>query len=218
MRAQRSENRNFMESEKALAWAESNKSQILWVDGNQILSRADFNASFAFPLLLIGESNYETVLILRHFCEHGPGKSDQYLVMMQALLFDLFLQNPSVYDTKKEFITRNQTCNTSGLWDLLLACLHEVQTHCVFIVIGSIDHLTNSTTMAEDARESVIGRFKALMLSWTTKKDLSRSFLQQVSRSRPKQQLKTTLRLSVSGLQKPQSEHCHLMPYKTTCR
>jgi hypothetical protein len=163
MRAQRSENRNFMKSEKALAWAESNKSQILWVDGNQILSRADFNASFAFPLLLIGESNYETVLILRHFCEHGPGKSDQYLVMMQALLFDLFLQNPSVYDTKKEFITRNQTCNTSGLWDLLLACLHEVQTHCVFIVIGSIDHLTNSTTMAEDARESVIGRFKALM-------------------------------------------------------
>lgn len=163
MRAQRSENRNFMKSEKALAWAESNKSQLLWVDGNQILSRTDFNASFAFPLLLIGESNYETVLILRHFCEESPSRSDQYLVMMQALLFDLFLQNPSVYNKKKESITREQTCNTSSLWDLLLACLDEVQTHCVFIVIGSIDRLTNTNTMTEDVRESVIGRFKALM-------------------------------------------------------
>lgn len=51
MRSFRTERRNFTKADIALAWAESLRSDIIWIDGYQLLTRADFNACFAFPLL-----------------------------------------------------------------------------------------------------------------------------------------------------------------------
>ncbi|KAH8895678.1 hypothetical protein GQ53DRAFT_853744 [Thozetella sp. PMI_491] len=164
MWAHRSENRNFMKSEKAAAWVESNKSQLLWIDGNHILSRTDFNASFAFPLILLGESRYESVLILRYFCQDNTGSTDQYLVMMQALLLGLFEQHPSIFKRRIESITRDQTSQTSNLWDLFLECLDEVRTQCVFILIGGIDHLVETRNPAQDTREDIGALYIYLMV------------------------------------------------------
>lgn len=83
--------------------------------------------------------------------------------MMQALLFELFQQHPSVYDGKKGSITRDQTSHTDSLWNLLLDCLDEVQVQCIFLVIGGIDRLTDTNSTVEDVRGDVGHRFKALM-------------------------------------------------------
>lgn len=53
MREYRSARKSFQKSERAVAWAESRKSDILWIDGSEVLSREDFNASFVFPLMLV---------------------------------------------------------------------------------------------------------------------------------------------------------------------
>lgn len=69
MKSYRSERKNLTKSEMALAWAESRRSEILWVDGYQLFTRASFNASFVYPLLQLVESSFESVVTLRHFCQ-----------------------------------------------------------------------------------------------------------------------------------------------------
>ena len=161
MQANRFGNENFTKSEEALDWAESRNSKLLWIDGNQILSRTDFNASFVSPLLLIGESTFESVLILRHFCEAVSNPAHETLVLLQALLFDLFKQFPSVYERKRKSITRDQSCDIDSLWSLLLGCFDEVQADCIFIIIGGIDNLASTNT--DDGADHLVYRFKALV-------------------------------------------------------
>lgn len=163
MSAYRSERRNFTKSKMALAWAESQRSEILWVDGYQILTRADFNASFVFPLLQLVEGKYEQVVTLRHFCESHHGTPDKYLLMMQALVFQVFQQNPSIAERKKASLMRDKTSKIHALWDLLSELLEDVQAQCVFLVIGGIDNLFRDTPDARDTRKDMVDRFHDLM-------------------------------------------------------
>lgn len=150
MRAHRGQRKSFMKSEIALSWAESLKSNILWIDGNDAFTRADFNASFVSPLLLVGESNFEKFITIRYYCEQQHGEAEQYLVLMQALLSQLLHQYPSAVQRHKPSITRDKTSTTEGLWALLMELLLDVEVQCVFIVIGGLDHLANDSSGAED--------------------------------------------------------------------
>lgn len=69
-----------------MAWAESRKSEILWINGNEVLSREDFNASIVCPLMLVAESHFDTFIKLQHFCEETSSRTDPYVVMMQDLV------------------------------------------------------------------------------------------------------------------------------------
>lgn len=63
MRQHRTKQRNILKVDRVMAWIESTKSELLWIDGNNLLRRHDFHASFTVPLLILGESICETYLI-----------------------------------------------------------------------------------------------------------------------------------------------------------
>ncbi|KAL1877958.1 hypothetical protein Daus18300_002312 [Diaporthe australafricana] len=162
MKAHRSERKNFTKSEMALAWAESHRSEILWVDGYQLLSRANFNASFVFPLLQLVESSFESVITLRHFCQVRHDRSDPYLIMMQDLVSQLLRQNPSVAQRTKASMTRDMTSSTEGLWTLFSDLLEKIKAQCVFLVVGGIDSLVENGLDARETRSDIVDHLHAL--------------------------------------------------------
>lgn len=150
MRGHRSKLRNMLKIDKVMDWVQSDSSQLLWIDANGVLHRSEFNIFFAAPILLIGESNYESTLILRHFCDEHESFNICNL-LIQALLYQIFEQHPHIFGRKKASITRECTSDISALWDLFLDCLNEVNADCTFIIIDSIDALR--TRASNDAIE-----------------------------------------------------------------
>ncbi|KAE8382695.1 hypothetical protein BDV26DRAFT_288258 [Aspergillus bertholletiae] len=74
-------------------WVESSSSQLLWIDGNHILRRYTFSASFIAPLVLFGGDNSESSLVLRHFRgDHNWALRSNYRALIQLLLTQLFKQ------------------------------------------------------------------------------------------------------------------------------
>lgn len=164
MKPFRSERKNFAKSELAQAWAESRKSGILWVDGYQLLSRVNFNASFVLPLVQLVEGNFGSVITIRHFCkaQGQVQKSSSHLLMMQDLVTRLLRQNPSVAQRKKSSITKENTSTTPALWDLFSELLEEVQAQCVLLIIGGIDSLVEDDLNARNNRTEMIDRLQSL--------------------------------------------------------
>lgn len=170
----------------ALAWAESHRSEILWVDGYQALTRADFNASFVFPLLQLVESRFDTVVSLRHFCESHHDGSDKYLVMMQSLVWQFLRHNPSIAQRKKASLDRERTSTTQGLWIILSELLEESKAKCVFLVIGGMDSLVNDNPNSRGLMTDMVDEFHGLM---DTKAQLVKVIL---TRGLPQPQTTTT--------------------------
>jgi hypothetical protein len=91
MRDHRAKTRNMHEADKIIDWIESGESQILWINGNNVLGRYDFNSHFVTPLLLFGDNTFESVIVLRHFCSSNPmARSNNYRTLVQALLLQIF--------------------------------------------------------------------------------------------------------------------------------
>ncbi|RDW67382.1 uncharacterized protein DSM5745_09248 [Aspergillus mulundensis] len=147
MQNHRSTQRNLLRSEKVLSWIESDVSQLLWVEGNNVLRRSDFNACFAIPLLVMGEGSFESTLVLRHFCGDS-GMARRPSTLVQALLYQVIERNPSILQKRKHAFTSESAPTTQNLWKLLVECLEIVSAQCTFIIIDSFDHLD-----AEDAHE-----------------------------------------------------------------
>lgn len=162
MRPYRTKRKGLEKSEMAMAWAESHKSEILWINGNEVLSREDFNASFVRPLVLVGESNFDTVIKLQHFCEENTAKTDPYVVMMQDLVAQVLRQHTSMTSQQKAAITRGRTSTTEGLWDLLLELVSGTDISCVFLTIGGIDHMVAHSFQPGEMRAQIVQRLRAL--------------------------------------------------------
>ena len=142
MREYRSKVRNMMKTDKLVDWVHSKTSQLLWIDANSFLRRCDFNVFFAAPMLIIGDSIYDSTLVLRHFCsENGSYVKRSYSLLVQALLYQIFQQHSQVFNQKRELLTRERTANFNALWSLFHECLAEVNAHCTFIIIDGIDAL-----------------------------------------------------------------------------
>jgi hypothetical protein len=148
MRAQQRRNKNMLRAEKIMAWVEADTSQLLWVDGNKVLGRYDFNSLFVSPLLIFGDSSYESVLILRHFCgdTHGPSDANNFRTVIQALIIQIFRQRPNIFDKKKKSLDKGNARDIVSLWGLFLDCMEETVADCVFVIIDGIDHLQDSDT------------------------------------------------------------------------
>lgn len=162
MREYRSNKKSFEKSEIAMAWAESRKSEILWINGNEALSREDFNPSFVCPLMLVGESHYDTFIKLQHFCEETGGETDPYKVMLQDLVAQVLRQYTSISSQQRATITRERTSTTKGLWDLLEELISGPEISCAFLIIGGIDHVVTHSSQPGELRAELVHRFRAL--------------------------------------------------------
>ena len=151
MESYRQKRHNLLKLERVMTWLESNRSELLWVNGNHVLRRADWNTTFALPLLVDGRERYSSVLILRYFCEDlGSSKKNNCRTLMQALIFEILEKYPSILTNKGSAFTEKRFAvaskSVSKLWTLFLDCLLEVQAQCTFIIIDSIDHLQPAVT------------------------------------------------------------------------
>ena len=164
MRSHRWRQKNITRTDKVMAWARSESSQLLWINGENVLRRTESNMSFAAPLLVLGESNYETVLILRHFCgDQASHKANRYRTLLQALLHQLFQQYPHILTRKKTSLTRKLASDVAALWGLFLDCLQDVNADCTFIVIDNIDVLGKEANIDAEDGKLVVERLNALV-------------------------------------------------------
>lgn len=165
MRPHKTKNLNLLRADKIMGWIESDTSQLLWINGNGVIGRCDFNSLFVVPLLLFGESNFEQVLILRHFCGDNPSfKTNNYRTLVQALVLQILKQRPRVFRGRIPSITRNQTDDIMKLWTLFLECVREVRADCTFIIIDGIDYLQDANTPEGfSERELVLQNLDALV-------------------------------------------------------
>lgn len=162
MREYRSKKKSVEKSEMAMAWAESRKSEILWINGNEFLSRENFNASFVCPLMFVGESHFDTFIKIQHFCEDINGQNDPYLVMMQDLVAQVLRQHTLISQQQRATITRERTSMTEGLWEILLELISGPELSCVFIIVGGIDQIATRSSRPGEVRTEIVHRFRAL--------------------------------------------------------
>jgi hypothetical protein len=165
MRRYRSTQRNILKVDKVMDWLESKTSQLLWIDGNNILQRETFSTSFVAPFLIFGESNFETFLVLRHFCGDSKSvKPSNYRTLIQALLRQVIKQRPDIWRTISGDFTKESACNIRLLWNFFAKCVKDAQAQCTFIVIDSTDFLVSES--AEDGigeREFVMKELNTLV-------------------------------------------------------
>jgi hypothetical protein len=161
----RTKKRNLLRAENIMDWIESEKSRLLWIDGSEILSRGDFNSLFAAPLLILGENTFESVLVLRHFCGDGLAvKTNNYRTLVQSLIFQVFKQRPRLLKAKLEKLNREHSNNLLQLWSLFTECLKEVNADCTFIIIDSIDYLSEGEVRnGVSERQIVLRQLEALV-------------------------------------------------------
>ncbi|KAK1238874.1 hypothetical protein MKX08_005935 [Trichoderma sp. CBMAI-0020] len=165
MRPHRTRNQNLLRAEKIIEWVESSISQLLLVDGSWVFGRYDFNSLFVGPLLIFGDSSFESVLVLRHFCGDSPStKTNNFRTLVQALIVQMFKQRPKSFGEKLAGLTRERASSISDLWKLFLECLRESQVDCVFIIIDSIDYLQDAhASDGSSEKETVMAHMRALV-------------------------------------------------------
>lgn len=156
--------KNITRIKGVMDWIESETSQLLWINGHNVLRRSVFTMSIATPLLVLGESVYETTLVLRHFCGDDLASGPQdHRILVQALLYQVLQQNPKVFEGKKSALTREATHTLITLWDLLLDCLAEVNADCTIIIIENIDVLKEGPSSIVDEGKFILHQLHALV-------------------------------------------------------
>ncbi|CAG8983102.1 hypothetical protein HYALB_00004544 [Hymenoscyphus albidus] len=145
---QRTKRRNMLQSDEIITWIESERSQLLWIDGSYLLSRSYHLASFITPLTIDAACNYELITILKHFCSSSHSTRNSCLALLQALVSQIIKQHPEVAEGDDAKISRSKLPQAAKdftkLWELLKDCLtvkshHDL--HRVYIIIESIDEL-----------------------------------------------------------------------------
>ncbi|KAF2097285.1 hypothetical protein NA57DRAFT_77539 [Rhizodiscina lignyota] len=164
MRQHRSTQRNILKVEKVMDWIESETSRLLWIDGNNILQRETFGISFVSPLLIFGESNFETCVVLRHFCGNRQSiKPSNYRVLIQDFLRQLLKQRPEISEELSGNLKGANLSDIRLLWGLFTKCLKSAEAPCTFIIIDSIDFLVSGNSEGRDEREFVLKELNDLV-------------------------------------------------------
>jgi hypothetical protein len=158
--------KNLLRMEKVLAWVEAESSQLLWINGNNVLRRSEFSILFATPLLVLGEGNHESTLVLRHFCaEHTSQEVKHCRLLVQTLIFQTLQRYPHILSKRKASLNRECMTRMSTLWDLFLGCLNDAAASCTFIVIDSIDSLGKGATTDDEDANVLIDKMNSLVRS-----------------------------------------------------
>ena len=142
---QKAKRRNMLQSEKVISWIESEVSQLLWIDGNHILSRTDFLTSFATPVAIDAACNYESIVILKYFSSQGPTSRDTCSTLLQALIAQLLKQHPRLLGKEGDKISRSSLReagrSVTKLWDIFHTSLSEIKVDRIYIIIDGFDEL-----------------------------------------------------------------------------
>ena len=135
-----------------MAWIKSDSSQILGIEGNNVVRRSEFSMLFSAPLLVLGECDYETMLVLRHNCCDVPSNyKERSRLLVKILLYQIIEQYPKIYDKRRPAFTAETASDLTTLWQTFLDCLDDVKVTCIFILIDNIDDMSQS-----DAKEGEI--------------------------------------------------------------
>lgn len=164
MREHRSEQRNLSKTDQIIAWLESDSSQLLWIDGNDLLRKSELSLCFVSPLVILGESKHESLLILRHSCgDRGSERVSPYRLLVQALLYQIFEQHPGIFKQRKTSLTPNVAGNVASLWHLFLSCIEDAKVDCTFIFVDQIDRLRERAETDAEQRDVVLQGLNALV-------------------------------------------------------
>lgn len=162
--AQRSKQKSLFKSEQLVAWLQSDVSELLWIDGSNLLTVADCNALFTNPLLLAGEGEFKSTLVLWFSChEMRLDSSKRYIAIVQALVSQILKQNPEIFQQLRQRLSREQTVDVQSLWKMLLSCIDAVDASCIFIIINCADELGNGDESAAEEREAFLRQMKQLL-------------------------------------------------------
>jgi hypothetical protein len=151
---------NILKLDAVISWLESDHSELLWIDGNNILDHNMWNATFAFPILVDATSNYELAVILRYFCgELGTStKVNSVSTLLQAFIYQTLQQHLSAFKARPELLTRERLVNARNnfdtLWSLFRDCLETCGASYILITIDSVDRLQTETMPDSEARSS----------------------------------------------------------------
>jgi hypothetical protein len=164
---QKTKKRNMLQSNEIIDWIESEESQLLWIDGNYILSRASFLTSFATPLAIDAACNYESIMVLKHFCSDTSVSGSSCYILMQSLIAQVLKQHPQIFrkdGTKVSRSTLTQaTRNLTKLWDIFTECLFDrthVNANRTYIILDSVDELSSGQA---DEYNLLMGRLNDLI-------------------------------------------------------
>jgi hypothetical protein len=164
---QKAKKRNMLQSDKVIAWIESEESQLLWIDGNYILSRTNFLMSFATPLAIDAACNYETIMVLKYFCSQNSASRNPCCTLMQALIVQILKQYPQILGKEGSKLSRSTLTeaahNITNLWDIFTSCLFDeahVNAHRIYIIIDSVDELSSGQA---DDYNTLMSRLNALI-------------------------------------------------------
>lgn len=161
---QKAKRRNMLQSEKVIAWIESEESQLLWIDGNYILSRTDFLTSFSTPLAIDAACNYESIIILKFFSAPGAASRNTCPTLLQALIAQLIKQHPRLLGGEGSKLTRS-TLKAAGrcvskLWEIFASSISDLKVDRVYIIIDGVDELGSD----QDADyQTLMSRLNALI-------------------------------------------------------
>lgn len=164
MREHRSEQRNLLKTDQIIAWLMSDSSQLLWIDGNDLLRRSELSVLFVAPLVIMGESKHESLLIPRHSCgERESKQGSPYRLLVQALLYQVFEQHPGTLTQRKSSLTRDLAGNVAGLWHLFLSCIKDIKVDCTFIFIDQIDGFIEKADSDREEEKVVLQGLNSLV-------------------------------------------------------
>lgn len=142
---QRTKKRNILKSDRVMAWIESEKSEILWIDGNYVLSRTNFLTSFAMPVAIDAACNYEVINILKHFPNRASPSRNTCSVLLQALIAQLFKQDPGLFGSKESKLPRSDLREAGRdvlkLWNIFTSSLSNSNADRIYIILDGVDEL-----------------------------------------------------------------------------
>ena len=158
MHEHRRERSNILKVDKVVAWLESKQSQLLWIDGNMVLTRAHWNSTFAVPVLRDALNNFESVIIVRYFCgEYGASnRSNTPRTLVQAFIVQVLKQFQHHFAQSKAAPSKERLSRAAGslqdLWAIFMGYVDDVNPQCIFVIIDSIDCLQddNSSIQVSD--------------------------------------------------------------------
>ncbi|KAL0260724.1 hypothetical protein SLS55_004414 [Diplodia seriata] len=138
-----------LRSEQLITWLKSPTSQLLWLDGSNLLTQSDCNMMFTNPLILAAEGSFDSTIVLR-YRHRGTTSVAAYTTLVQSLVSQSLKQNPEIFHQISPRMTKERVKDLDSLWDLLDACLQLINASCVYMIIDGVDELGGEHPQQEE--------------------------------------------------------------------
>ena len=140
---------NLYRNDEVLAWVNSSRSQLLWVDGFAETAKLNWTTKFCM-LLEDAALPYDTVTTLNYYCNSyaASPKVNRPETVLQSLIVQIISAHPREFSWRS-CREKHMTClrfsaarnDIPRLWDLFDDCLKIADRPCTYVLIDSIDSL-----------------------------------------------------------------------------